>query len=140
MARRQTIVGHKARTARKRKGVHAKAGESRLKGSKNYKKKYRGQGRQYADTWHHVRCRRITVVHRRWYDVIVPIIIRYNKFMYADENRAKDVKRKVRDYWGDGYRAKELFAYLAGKDDKEDTKPKKTKAKSAVLHRKPESS
>ena len=45
MARKQTIVERKARTARKRKGVHAKAGESRLKGSKNYKKKYRGQGK-----------------------------------------------------------------------------------------------
>lgn len=30
---------------RKRKGVHAKRGTSRMKGSKNYKKKYRGQGR-----------------------------------------------------------------------------------------------
>ena len=29
----------------KRKGVHAKAGSSRQKQSKNYKKKYRGQGR-----------------------------------------------------------------------------------------------
>ena len=62
----------------------------------------------------------------------------YNKCMYADENRANDVKRKVRDYWGDGYRANELFAYLARKDDQEDTKPKKIRAKSAVLHRKPD--
>ena len=45
MARRMTIVEHKKRTPRKRPGVHAKAGESRLKQSKNYKKKYRGQGR-----------------------------------------------------------------------------------------------
>jgi len=29
----------------KRKGVHAKRGTSQLKTSKNYKKKYRGQGR-----------------------------------------------------------------------------------------------
>ena len=29
----------------KRKGIHAKSKTSRLKGSKNYKKKYRGQGR-----------------------------------------------------------------------------------------------
>ena len=78
------------------------------------------------------------MVHRRWHDVVVPIIMRYNKCMYADENRAKDVKRKVRDYWGDGYRAKELFSYLAGKDDEEDTKQKKIRAKSTVLHRKPD--
>ncbi len=45
MARRIKEVIHKKRTARKRPGVHAKAGESRLKQSKNYKKKYRGQGR-----------------------------------------------------------------------------------------------
>ncbi len=29
----------------KRKGIHAKTKTSRLKNSKNYKKKYRGQGR-----------------------------------------------------------------------------------------------
>lgn len=29
----------------RRKGVHAKAGSSQLKSSKNYRKKYRGQGR-----------------------------------------------------------------------------------------------
>ena len=45
MARRMTVVEHKKRTPRKRPGVHAKAGESRLKQSKLYKKKYRGQGR-----------------------------------------------------------------------------------------------
>ena len=45
MARRMTIVEHKAKTPRKRPGVHAKAGESRFKQSKLYKKKYRGQGR-----------------------------------------------------------------------------------------------
>ena len=45
MARRMTVVEHKRRTPRKRPRVHAKAGESRLKQSKNYKKKYRGQGR-----------------------------------------------------------------------------------------------
>ena len=33
------------RTRTKRKGVHAKSKTSRLKQSKNYKKKYRGQGR-----------------------------------------------------------------------------------------------
>jgi hypothetical protein len=29
----------------KRKGIHAKTKSSRLKNSKNYKKKYKGQGR-----------------------------------------------------------------------------------------------
>lgn len=29
----------------KRKGIHAKTKSSRLKNSKNYKKKYRGQGK-----------------------------------------------------------------------------------------------
>lgn len=29
----------------KRKGIHAKSKTSRLKNSKNYKKKYRGQGK-----------------------------------------------------------------------------------------------
>jgi len=57
--------------------------------------------------------------------------------MYADEHRAKDVKRKVRAYWGNGYRANQLYAYLERKDE-EDTKPKKIRAKSAVLHRKPD--
>ena len=56
--------------------------------------------------------------------------------MYADENRAKDVKRKVRDYWGNGYRANELFAYLARKDEEEDTETKKIRATSRVYHRK----
>lgn len=60
----------------------------------------------------------------------------YNKCMYADENRAKDVKRKVRDYWGNGYRANELYAYLAGKDEEEDTETKKIRATSRVYHRK----
>jgi len=32
-------------TRRKRKDVHAKSGQSSLKQSKNYRKKYRGQGR-----------------------------------------------------------------------------------------------
>ena len=34
-------VSHK----RKRKGVHAKSKNSKMKTSKNYRKKYRGQGR-----------------------------------------------------------------------------------------------
>jgi len=57
--------------------------------------------------------------------------------MYADEHRANDVKRKVCAYWGNGYRANQLHAYLERKDE-EDTKPKKIRAKSAVLHRKPD--
>ena len=57
--------------------------------------------------------------------------------MYADENKANDVKRKVRNYWGNGYMANQLSAYLERKHE-EDTKPKKIKAKSAVLHRKPD--
>lgn len=36
-----TVLSHK----RKRKGVHAKSKSSSVKTSKNYKKKYRGQGR-----------------------------------------------------------------------------------------------
>lgn len=58
----------------------------------------------------------------------------YNKCMYADENRANDVKRKVREYWGNGYRANELYAYLERKNDEEDKK--KVKATSRVYHRK----
>ena len=38
-------TGSISRTKRKRKGIHAKSKTSRLKQSKNYKKKYRGQGR-----------------------------------------------------------------------------------------------
>ncbi len=45
MARRNVIATHVAKTPRKRPGIHAKAGSSRLKQSKLYKKKYRGQGR-----------------------------------------------------------------------------------------------
>ena len=33
------------KTKKKRKGIHAKTKTSKLKGSKNYFKKYRGQGR-----------------------------------------------------------------------------------------------
>ena len=38
-------AGTISKTQRKRKGIHAKSKHSKLKGSKNYKKKYRGQGR-----------------------------------------------------------------------------------------------
>ena len=36
---------YKARAKRKRPGIHAKTKSSRLKGSKNYTKLYRGQGK-----------------------------------------------------------------------------------------------
>ena len=36
---------HKKRSKTKRTGVHAKSKTSHLKSSKNYKKKYKGQGR-----------------------------------------------------------------------------------------------
>lgn len=40
-----TTVAHIAKPKKKRPGVHAKSKTSVLKSSKNYKKKYRGQGR-----------------------------------------------------------------------------------------------
>jgi len=45
---------------RKRKGVHAKRRNSKLKQSKNYKKRYRGQGRGWrsAGVWRRGRSRR----------------------------------------------------------------------------------
>tara|TARA_A100001201_G_C4012623_1_gene178038 strand:- start:335 stop:517 length:183 start_codon:yes stop_codon:yes gene_type:complete len=54
--------------------------------------------------------------------------------MYADENKANDVKRKVREYWGNGYMVNEINAYLERKNDEEDKK--KVKATSRVYHRK----
>lgn len=48
MVRRNSSFGGTgaiSRTKTKRKGTHAKSKTSRLKQSKNYKKKYRGQGR-----------------------------------------------------------------------------------------------
>ena len=39
------IIAQEVKKHRKRKGVHAKSKTSSLKGSKNYQKKYRGQGR-----------------------------------------------------------------------------------------------
>lgn len=42
MAKATTIVNE---SKSKRKGVHAKSKTSKLKNSKNYSKKYRGQGR-----------------------------------------------------------------------------------------------
>jgi len=38
-------TAHLATPSRKRPGVHSKNGTSKSKSSKNYKKKYRGQGR-----------------------------------------------------------------------------------------------
>ena len=43
MAKRITTLREVKR--RKRKGIHAKTKTSKIKGSKLYKKKYRGQGR-----------------------------------------------------------------------------------------------
>ena len=68
-------------------------------------------------------------------DVIVPILMMwYTKCMYADEHRANDVKRKVREYWGNGYMVNEINAYLERKNDEEGKK--KVKATSRVYHRK----
>jgi|TARA_R100000149_G_C5814176_1_gene96194 hypothetical protein len=42
---RLVIKAYKRKHKTKRKGVHAKSKNSNLKKSKNYKKKYRGQGK-----------------------------------------------------------------------------------------------
>ncbi len=42
---RLVIGNYKTNTKRKRPGVHAKSKSSNIKQSKNYVKKYRGQGR-----------------------------------------------------------------------------------------------
>lgn len=39
------LTSHNNKQKVKRKGVHAKSKSSKLKSSKNYKKKYKGQGR-----------------------------------------------------------------------------------------------
>ena len=44
MARGKTFV-YREKKVKRRKGVHAKSKTSSLKGSKNYQKKYKGQGR-----------------------------------------------------------------------------------------------
>jgi hypothetical protein len=41
---KQIVINYK-NTRVKRKGVHAKTKQSQIKASKNYKKKYRGQGK-----------------------------------------------------------------------------------------------
>lgn len=38
-------IAQEVKVRRKRKGIHAKCKTSKIKTSKNYKKKYRGQGR-----------------------------------------------------------------------------------------------
>ena len=42
---RKAIVNIYKSKSRKRKGIHSKTKSSKLKGSKNYLKKYKGQGR-----------------------------------------------------------------------------------------------
>ena len=39
------VFAHREKSKKKRLGVHAKSKTSKLKSSKNYSKKYRGQGR-----------------------------------------------------------------------------------------------
>lgn len=45
MARKLTLSMYSPSSKKKRPGVHSKAKTSSLKSSKNYKKKYKGQGR-----------------------------------------------------------------------------------------------
>ena len=45
MARKGVNFVFRDKTRKKRKGVHAKSKSSNLKGSKNYLKKYKGQGK-----------------------------------------------------------------------------------------------
>ena len=45
MARRTNTFFYRENKPKKRPGVHAKTKMSKLKGSKNYVKEYRGQGR-----------------------------------------------------------------------------------------------
>ena len=44
MARKLIVIDYKSKS-RKRKGIHAKTKASKVKHSKNYQKRYRGQGR-----------------------------------------------------------------------------------------------
>ena len=46
MAKGLTLGNYIDRPKKKRPGVHAKSKTSRLKGSKNYRKAYRGQGKR----------------------------------------------------------------------------------------------
>jgi len=45
MAKKLNLFQYRIKTKKKRPGVHAKSKSSNLKSSKNYVKKYRGQGR-----------------------------------------------------------------------------------------------
>ncbi len=45
MAKKELVVSGKVKPKIKRKGIHAKKKNSGSKNSKNYKKKYNGQGR-----------------------------------------------------------------------------------------------
>jgi hypothetical protein len=44
MKKQSAVTSHRS-NSKKRKGVHAKSKNSRMKNSKSYKKKYGGQGR-----------------------------------------------------------------------------------------------
>lgn len=45
MAKNKIVLKEYKKQKKRRKGVHAKSKSSALKSSKNYKKKYKGQGR-----------------------------------------------------------------------------------------------
>lgn len=45
MAKKSIQINTYKRVKKKRKGIHSKKKNSRCKSSKNYRKKYRGQGR-----------------------------------------------------------------------------------------------
>jgi|TARA_R110000822_G_scaffold58995_1_gene147301 hypothetical protein len=45
MAKVLTLSNHQGDGKKKRPGIHAKAKTSKLKGSKNYRKAYKGQGK-----------------------------------------------------------------------------------------------
>jgi hypothetical protein len=45
MAKSLNLVNYKGESKKKRPGIHAKSKSSKLKTSKNYRKKYKGQGR-----------------------------------------------------------------------------------------------
>ena len=40
-----SVPAHRAKVRKKRPGVHSKSKSSKIKSSKNYKKKYKGQGK-----------------------------------------------------------------------------------------------
>ncbi len=59
--------------------------------------------------------------------------------MYADEHRVDSVKRKVSDYWGNGYKANETNVYLKRKDEQV-TEAQRVRVYSKVMHGKQEDS